>query len=104
VDNLGNTPDCDPADTESVRPGVNLTRVTRPSGSDTAARDSYFLTAQQVADLFGVTKSTVNRWREARAIEAHPLPSSGRQAQRLWRYPAHQPVIVDALRALRPHR
>lgn len=62
--------------------------MTRPS-------ESRFLTAQQVADLFAVTKSTVNRWRAAGDLRAHPLPSGG------WRYPAQQAAIRDALAALR---
>jgi hypothetical protein len=66
--------------------------MTRPSASRSESR---FLTAQQVADLFGVTKSTVNRWREGGHLAGHPLPS------RQWRYPMHQPLIADALAALR---
>ena len=62
--------------------------MTRPS-------ESRFLTAQQVADLFAVTKSTVNRWREAGHLTGHPLPS------KQWRYPIHDPLIADALKALR---
>lgn len=66
--------------------------MTRPSESRSESR---FLTAQQVADLFAVTKSTVNRWRDAGHLDGHELPS------RQWRYPIHQPLITDALRALR---
>jgi hypothetical protein len=62
--------------------------MTRPS-------ESHFLSAQQVADLFGITKSTVARWRESGHLIGHPLPT------KLWRYPAHQPTIADALAALR---
>jgi hypothetical protein len=67
--------------------------MTRPSASRSESR---FLTAQQVADLFAVTKSTVNRWREGGYVQGHPLPHG-----KGWRYPAHQTVIADALAALR---
>jgi predicted site-specific integrase-resolvase len=69
----------------------NLAGMTDPAGQT----DSPFMTLREVCDLLHIGKTTLASWRDKGIVEAHPLPSGG------WRYPAAQPVIRDALAALR---
>jgi hypothetical protein len=96
VDNLWDTPH------RPVRPfppspaALTLRVVSGPSGN--TVFEGELFTAQQVADLLHVGRSTVDDWRRDGALSALPLPN-GR-----YRYPSTDPLIAAALRAVRGRR
>lgn len=65
------------------------------AGMDEPAEATYLMTGREVCDLLHISKSTLGEWRADGTLTGHPLPK-GR-----WRYPADQPVIQDALAAVR---
>lgn len=67
-------------------------RVTDVTGPSPAG--ARLLTAADVCQLLNISKSTIQAWRDAGALEAVPLPLGG------WRYPSNQEPIRRALEAL----
>jgi predicted site-specific integrase-resolvase len=58
--------------------------------------DAELLTTGQVMGLLHIARSTVTLWRKEGRLRGYK-PAGGKQ----WRWPSNQPVIAEALAALR---
>jgi hypothetical protein len=74
-------------------PGSEVAVVSPLPGLDLSALPAV-LTPAQVALIFGSDPKTVTRWEKAGKLTAITTPGGHR------RFPARQPVILDAIRAI----
>jgi Helix-turn-helix domain len=88
VDNLGNTVDT-PDQANMSEASANVPHMT------TGLVETHLMKSGEVCDLLHIGRTTLWEWRRDKRIEGIQHTTGGP-----WYYPADQPVIVAALRAV----
>lgn len=92
VDNVGTTPE------PNTPAGAAPQNVSDPSPSlpsMTGLVETHLMKSSEVRDLLHIGRTTLHDWREAGRLQGLRHTPNGP-----WYYPANQPIIVAALRAV----